>query len=311
MNNDIIILTPSFSHTIWGGDKLRTEFGYDEPGDDIGECWGISAHPRGDGCVSNGEFCGMHLSELWKDHRDIFGNVSGECFPLLTKIISAKDDLSIQVHPDDEYAGKNENGSLGKTECWYILDADPGSRIVVGHNAKTREELCDMIDGGKWDELIRYVEVKKGDFVQIEPGTVHAICGGITLLETQQNSDITYRLYDYGRLSDGKPRPLHLAQSKDVINVPARDTEFILTHDSSDEDVARLTSCRYYEVYRINCHDNLSVQFDKPFVLMSVVEGTGTAGGHEVKKGTHFIVPAEYGKLNLTGDLKIIASALP
>lgn len=311
--HDLIFLNPTFSHTIWGGTALREKFGYDEPGDDIGECWGISAHPQGDDTIAGGEFDGMHLSELWRDHREIFGGAEGDRFPLLTKIISAREDLSIQVHPDDAYAGAHENGSLGKMECWYILDAEPGSRLVVGHNAGSRKELCEMIDKGRWNELIRHVDIAPGDFVQIDPGTVHAICGGVTLLETQQNSDITYRLYDYDRLSGGKPRQLHLPQSKDVITVPSPDASDMVVHDTSDEDVIKLISCKYYEVYRIRsaAETELALDFDKPFVLMSVVEGEGSVGSHNVRKGTHFMVPAGYGQITFKGDMKIIASCLP
>ena len=326
-NDQIIFIKPAFSHTIWGGSSLREEFGYDEPGNDIGECWGISAHPKGDCEVSEGEYKGCKLSELWREHPGLFGrNASGgktgrgndsDVFPLLTKIISARDDLSIQVHPGDTYAAAHENGALGKTECWYVLSAGPGSRLVVGHNAKTKAELDEMIDSGRWDELIRRIEVKPGDVVQIAPGTVHSICGGVTLLETQQSSDITYRLYDYDRLSNGALRQLHIKQSKDVITVPSPDMTDIVTHDDSDEDVVRLVSCDRYEVYRINCRDNLAVEFERPFVLMSVIDGTGDLGKedgasmHSIKKGDHFIVPFGYGKLTMRGDLKIIASCLP
>ena len=309
--NGLIFLNPNFSHTVWGGDKLRTEFGYEVEGDDIGECWGISAHPQGDNTVRDGFYEGVFLSELWDKKRGLFGDVQGDRFPLLTKIISAKDDLSIQVHPDDEYAKVHENGSLGKTECWYILDAEPGSKLVVGHNAKTKDELIQMIDQGRWDELINSVEIKAGDFIQIDPGTVHAICGGVTLLETQQSSDITYRLYDYDRLQNGKLRQLHLDQSKDVITVPAPCVDDMIIHDTSDEEVVKLISCDYYEVYRILCRDELNVSLDKPFVLMSVVEGSGIIDSQPVKKGDHFIVPAGYGQIGMLGDMKLIASCLP
>ena len=309
MNKELIFMKPTFSHTIWGGTALRDKFGYDEPGDDIGECWGISAHPQGDDLIDGGSYAGLHLSELWDRHRELFGGVTGDRFPLLTKIISAREDLSIQVHPNDEYAGIHENGSLGKMECWYILDAEPGSRLVVGHNARTRDELIDMIDGGRWNDLIRHVDIAPGDFVQINPGTVHAICGGVTLLETQQNSDVTYRLYDYDRLSNGKPRQLHLQQSKDVITVPSPDAADMIIRDDSDEQIAGLITCEYYEVCRISCSGGMSASFDKPFMLMSVVDGHGTIDSHPVKKGTHFIVPAGYGTLNMTGEMKQIGRA--
>ena len=194
MERPILFLNPVFKQMIWGGSKLETEFGYEIPGDKTGECWAVSAHPNGDCVVREGIYEGKTLSFLWQEHRELFGNIGLDRFPLLTKIIDAKDDLSIQVHPDDAYANVHENGSLGKTECWYVLDCPEGAALVVGHNASTREELKSMIEEGRWGELIREIPVKKGDFIQIDPGTVHAIKGGLMILETQPNSDITYRV---------------------------------------------------------------------------------------------------------------------
>lgn len=304
-------MKPAFAHKIWGNAKLRDDYGYDEPGNDIGECWGISAHPHNETSVADGIYAGMSLSGLWRDHRELFGDVQGDEFPLLTKIITAGDDLSVQVHPDDAYASIHENGSLGKSECWYVLEAEPGSRLAVGHNATSREELADMINSDRWDELIRYTDVAPGDFIQIPPGTVHAIGGGVTLLETQQSSDITYRIYDYARLCDGKLRPLQTEQSIEVISIPALDISESIQHDTEADELVCLESCEHYEIYRIRCHDALTVDFDRPFVLMSVVEGLGSTGDRTLKKGDHFIVPSGYGKIPLTGDIKIIASCLP
>jgi len=151
----ILFLEPVFKEMIWGGNRLRSLFGYDIPGEDTGECWAIGAHQNGDCVVKEGIFKGKTLSRLWKEDPYLFGNEEGDRFPLLIKIIDAKDNLSIQVHPDDAYAQVHENGSLGKTECWYILDCPEGAELVVGHNAKTKEELTEMISEGKWDEFIR------------------------------------------------------------------------------------------------------------------------------------------------------------
>ncbi|MDE7297629.1 MAG: mannose-6-phosphate isomerase, partial [Lachnospiraceae bacterium] len=132
---EVIFLEPVFKEMIWGGTRLREDFQYEIPGDHTGECWAVSAHPNGDCTVKSGRFQGESLSRLWKEHRELFGGEEGEVFPLLVKIIDAKADLSIQVHPDDAYAKEHENGSLGKTECWYILDCDPDAKIVIGHHA--------------------------------------------------------------------------------------------------------------------------------------------------------------------------------
>ncbi len=215
-----LFFEPVLQERIWGGEKLSS-FGYELSSDHTGECWAFSAHPNGPSIVKNGTYQGLSLADLWKEHRELFGNLEGETFPLLTKILDANDDLSVQVHPDDHYAKEHENGELGKTECWYIIDCEEDAELIFGHNAKSKEELDKMIDEGKWEDLLRVVKIKKGDFFYVPSGTVHALCKGTLVLETQQNSDTTYRLYDYHRKdAAGKERELHLGKSKDVIQVP-------------------------------------------------------------------------------------------
>lgn len=308
----ILFLKPVFKQMLWGGNKLNSEFGYQIPGDDTGECWAISAHPNGDCVVREGIYEGKTLSELWKEHGELFGDLDLDRFPLLTKIIDAKDDLSIQVHPDDAYAGEHENGSLGKTECWYVLDCPRDAALVVGHNASTREELQNMVDQGRWGELIREIPVKKGDFIQINPGTVHAIKGGLMILETQQNSDITYRVYDYDRLTDGKPRQLHVKQSIDVITVPAPSAEDSVrfVDDLPKNVMNELISCDYYMVWKLDVTEPVTVEQKYPFLNMSVIEGEGLVNGQMIKKGDHFILTAGIGEVSLRGDMKIIASTV-
>ncbi len=317
-NPQPLFLNPAFAHTIWGGTRLREDFGYDEPGDDIGECWGISAHPNGDCTIKGGAFDGKKLSSLWIEHPELFGNSTGadkgyDRFPLLTKIIDAKADLSIQVHPDDEYAAKNENGSFGKTECWYVLDCPDNGTLVIGHNAKDKNDLNDMIKNGRWSEFIREVPVKKGDFIQIDPGTVHAIKGGIMLLETQQNSDITYRVYDYDRLQNGKPRQLHVDQSIDVITVPAKPAAESVKNfaDTPKNAVTELYSCKYYTVSKVSVYGELSFVNKAPFLCVSVISGGGELNGNHVNKGDHLILPAGYAKIILKGKMELIISSLP
>ncbi|TPB32722.1 mannose-6-phosphate isomerase, partial [Burkholderia pseudomallei] len=151
---------------------------------------------------------------LWSNHKELFGNMPGDKFPLLTKILDANDNLSVQVHPDNEYAKENENGELGKTECWYIIDCDDDAEMIFGHNAKSKEELEYMISNNKWSDLLKRVKVNKGDFFYVPSGTIHALCKGTLVLETQQNSDTTYRVYDYDRVdSNGNKRELHVDKS--------------------------------------------------------------------------------------------------
>lgn len=309
MNSELIFLKPVFKSMIWGGDKLKKDFGYDVSGDNIGECWAISAHPNGDCEVISGEFRGLKLSELWENHRELFGGEKGDRFPLLIKILDAKSDLSIQVHPDNEYARLNENGSLGKTECWYILDCEKDTTIIIGHNAKDKKELADMIHGGRWNELIREIPVKKGDFFQIEPGCLHAIKGGTVILETQQSSDITYRVYDYDRLQNGKPRELHIDKSIDVINAPFTPPSFKRTLTEKNGYTAeRLIKCEYYTVEKITTCGKAEIDMDKSFLNISVIGGSGTVNGISIKKGSNFIVPSTCEKLIFEGDLEFIVS---
>ncbi len=305
---EIIRLIPVFKQMIWGGNKLRDIFEYPVDTNNVGECWGISAHPNGDCIVSGGAYDEQNLSQLYRNHRGLFGNVESEVFPLLTKIIDAKSDLSIQVHPDDEYAAANENGSLGKTECWYVLDAEPEATIIIGHNAIDSYEVADMIHGKRWKEFIREIPVKKGDFFQINPGTVHAIKGGTLILETQQNSDITYRVYDYDRLSDGKPRPLHVDKSIDVIKAPFDNEASEYGRTTISNGVERLVSCEYYTVWKLDVDGEMEFAPDGEFHLVSVTCGAGTINGEEIKKGDHFIVPHNYGKMEFEGQMELIIS---
>lgn len=307
VNKEILFIEPIFKENIWGGNRLNQEYGYQIPSNTTGECWAVSAHENGDCQVASGELAGKSLNELWKNNQELFGNIGGDKFPLLIKIIDAKDDLSIQVHPDDKYAKVHENGSLGKTECWYILDCKENQDIVIGHNAKTKDELISMIDNKEWDRLIRNRPIKKGDFLQINPGTVHAIKGGTLILETQQNSDITYRLYDYDRLTDGQPRELHIDKSIDVITVP-----FVEEGIQKDQETAsqckKLISCDYYEVYKFEVTQKEEFVQDKLFLIMSVIEGEGKINDKIIKKGDHFILPYQFGSYSLVGNLTIIAS---
>ncbi len=309
---ELIFLEPVFKETVWGGNKLREVFGYDIPSDHTGECWGISAHKNGDCLVASGTLAGQHLSDLWREHKELFGPTADRAeFPLLVKIIDAKADLSIQVHPDDAYAAVHENGSLGKMECWYILDCEPGTTIVIGHHAKDAQEMRRMIQEKQWSRFIREVPVKKGDFFQIDPGCVHAIKGGTLLLETQQSSDITYRVYDYDRLSDGKPRQLHVKQSMDVIKAPfdpgARPKPQVVK-EGPEGSKTHLITCSRYACFKVDVNTCWEEDFGGDFTNVSILEGEGRVDGISVKMGQHFIIPAGYGTCQFEGKLSFIFS---
>ena len=315
---DLIFPTPIFHEKIWGGRKLADDFGYEIPDGPIGECWAISAHPNGDCAISGGAWDGMRLSELWDQHRELFGDVEGDRFPLLIKIIDAKDNLSVQVHPDDAYAAEHENGSLGKRECWYVLAADEGTQIVIGQRAHDRAELAGMIDEGRWDDMLNLVPCHVGDFFPIEPGTVHAIQGGTLILETQQSSDVTYRVYDYDRVGDdGKPRELHIQQSLDAVDYAAQAPASGEVTAPEVDGVTELMECPNFVVDRVRVAGEKDVAQPWPFLCVSVIEGSGTVCAseagvtHEIARGTHFVAPAGCGELSFVGDMTLVTSHLP
>lgn len=310
----IIELVPVFKEKIWGGRKLETEFGYEIPAGPVGECWAISAHPAGDDEIASGEYAGKTLSWLWDEHRELFGNCEGDRFPLLVKIIDAKDDLSIQVHPDNDYAAEHEDGSLGKKECWYVLSAEPGQTIVVGQRARSREEFAQMVEEGRWSELLNEIPIKAGDFFQIDPGTVHAIKGGTVILESQQSSDVTYRVYDYDRKQDdGALRPLHMQQALDVIDydrAPLTSGEVEL---AGPVTTLEQNECYTVDLVRVGEDGNaaeLVVETPHPFTCISVIEGEGIVNGREVKKGTHLLALSACDTLELSGTMQVVLSYL-
>lgn len=306
-----LFLDSVLQEKIWGGDHLK-EFGYDLPSDKIGEYWAISAHPNGVSTIKNGPFSGVNLDELYETHRELFGDSKKAVFPLLTKILDANDWLSVQVHPDDTYGLANE-GELGKTECWYIIAAQPGAEIIYGHNAKNKAELRQMIESGEWDQLLTKVKVKAGDFFYVPSGTMHAIGKGILILETQQSSDTTYRVYDFDRKDDqGKLRELHIDKSIDVLNFgePANTTA-VVTKTSNLVNTSYVSNTFFtVEKWEISG----LAKFDKTaaYTLCSVLDGQGiltVAGeGYPVKKGDHFILTSDIASWELDGQLMIIAS---
>lgn len=308
---NLIFLEPIFHEKIWGGTRLKTNFNYEIPSVRTGECWAISAHKNGDCKISNGKYAGVLLSELWENHRELFGNIEGEQFPLLTKILDASDDLSVQVHPDDEYGLKHE-GEMGKTECWYILDADEDAELIFGHHAQSKEEFVQLIEEGKWDNLLRKIKIKKGDFFHVPTGTIHALKKGTLVLETQQSSDTTYRLYDYDRLGDdGMPRPLHLKQSIDVATIPHIEAKLNYeTIKMGESLLTNFVTCDYFTTSKWDIRGTFTSAHTKPFTLVSVLDGEGLFNDTKIVKGQHFIVPSYIKALTIEGNVDLIVASL-
>lgn len=309
-----LFLQPVFKERIWGGTALKQEFGYDIPTDKTGECWAISAHPNGPSVIENGPFAGQTLDKLWKEQPELFGQPKEEVFPLLTKILDANMDLSVQVHPDDTYAKVNENGELGKTECWYIIDCKEDADMIFGHNAQTKEELVQMANEGKWNNLLRRVKIKPGDFFYVPSGTIHALCEGTLVLETQQSSDTTYRVYDYDRRDDqGNLRELHLKKAIEVTTVPHQAVASNPTVESKgDVTITTFVQSDFFSVYKWDVSGSGSFSANENYLLMSVLKGEGSLVCHgetySLAKGTHFIVPVGMGEFEINGECQIMVS---
>lgn len=309
----ILKLNPVFKDYLWGGTKLRDEYGFKSSLDKLAEGWMLSCHKDGENTVLNGEFEGKTLTEVVKIHPEYLGKNGNqfEYFPILIKLIDAKNDLSVQVHPDNEYAMRVEN-EYGKTECWYILDCDDDAELIYGFNRTiSSDEFKERIADNTFLETVNKVKVKKGDLFFIEAGTLHAIGKGILLAEIQQNSNTTYRVYDYGRLgADGKPRELHVEKAIDVTNCtpPTRSTnpegELVSANGYKSQ---LLTRCDLFNVEKVSVTDYYTTIADEnSFVSVLVTDGNGMIDEIEINKGDSLFIPANYGEFTVTGKTELI-----
>ena len=304
----ILFLEGKFSEKIWGGLKLKTEYGYSIPSDKTGEYWAISGMEGASSVIKNGDFKGESLRNIYTNNRNLFGNSEEKEFPLLVKIIDAADDLSIQVHPDDEMGARLEN-SKGKTECWYILNENPAS-IIFDLKVDSKEAAIKLIDQRKWDELLKEVPTKKGDFFFVRAGTVHAIKKDSLILEIQQASDITYRLYDYDRKdSDGNLRDLHLEKSKEAIKINKEEDQIQTLYGEGFEGKI-LTSNEYFDVREFKIKKEAQFTRENPYLLESVIEGAGEIEiddkAYPIKKGDFFLITNAAKDYKIKGNLTII-----
>lgn len=314
----LLQLKPALKDYLWGGSRLKTDFGFETDLQTVAEGWMLSCHKDGENIVLNGKYSGKTLSEVVEaEGRSILGTngAAFDFFPILIKLIDAKKDLSVQVHPDNDYAMRVE-GEYGKTECWYILDCDEGAELIYGFQKEiSKAEFQKRIEDNTFLEVVNKVKVHKGDLFFIEAGTLHAIGSGILLAEIQQNSNTTYRVYDYGRLgADGKPRPLHTAKAIDVTKCvpPAHATrpEGERLHKDGFS-IQKLTSCNLFTVYCVDVKAAYTGSADeKSFVSLLITEGSGTLiCGDEslsVKKGDSFFLSANSGKFTVNGAVQLI-----
>lgn len=296
-------LTPPIKDYLWGGTRLKTEYGYPSDKDIAAEAWVLSCHKDGSSVVANGELAGKTLPEAlaeWGDEAIGEKAAAFPYFPLLIKLIDAKDRLSVQVHPDNDYALRVE-GEFGKTEMWYVVDCEPGAQLIYGFNQTlTKEELRRRIEEDTLPEVCNFVPVKKGDVFFIQAGTLHAIGAGILIAEVQQNSNTTYRVSDYGRLgADGKPRPLHVDKAVDV-TVP---TPPAIPYGAIGEvtavdggSVRALASCELFTADLLNVDGTVIVGKADSFVSLLCLDGeaklTGEGTELTLKKGVSVFIPA-------------------
>lgn len=293
---------------IWGGRKLE-KFRQNLPKGKIGESWDVFSSQLKSNKVINGKFEGMTLESLIKQHKDklIGKKIDAEKFPLLVKIIDANQDLSVQVHPDDKYAIKNED-SLGKTELWYVLEAEDDAQIVVGKkNSCSKEEFLDKIGTKDVEDCLQKVNVSAGDVYFIESGLIHAIGEGIMLVEIQQNSDITYRVYDYDRNRD-----IHIEEAKQVINFKLKgEKRFGNTEKNNGNEITKYVSNKYFSIEKIHISNKYKDKSDEErFYIYTCVSGKGKIQKNnrveEINYGDSILIPASMGNYEITGNLEVL-----
>lgn len=311
-----LLLKAPLKDYLWGGTRLIDEFHFESDKEIAAEAWMLSCHKDGDSIVRNGKFAGMTLQQAIELlGKDALGKKAANFnyFPILIKLIDAKDRLSIQVHPDDEYALFHE-GEYGKTEMWYVVDCDEGAQLIYGFNQNiTQGEFLERINNNNLSPVCNYVPVKKGDVFFIEAGTMHAIGKGILIAEVQQNSNTTYRVSDYGRLgADGKPRQLHIKQAVEVTNTqkptkPYGDVGDITLYPFGT--VRELASCEYFNTELINLDGNVGIYDNDSFISLLVLNGevslSYTGGMMRLKKGDSVFIPAGL-KISLCGAAEIL-----
>ena len=321
--NNPFFLKPAAKDYLWGGNRLNDDMAKGIDLTPLAETWECSTHKDGISIVASGEYEGMDLLSVIKTHPEMLGSHpdSKDGLPIMVKLIDAKSDLSLQVHPSDEYASLHENGQRGKTEMWYVLDADPGSKLIYGFNRamdenKVRKALLDK----NIEKYLRHVEVKKNDLFYIEAGTVHAIGAGVLLAEIQESSNLTYRLYDYDRVDkNGKIRELHIDKALEVANLnsskePRQPLRVLRYTPGCAKEL--LCRCKYFEVYRMlinteRCRSMVDFKSDElSFRILLCTDGCGSIRyddkSYDFFKGDCIFVPASSVDIKIHGQAQFL-----
>ena len=295
---------------LWGGMALQKAFDLsDEFGNGVGQAWAFSAQEGASSILISGEYTGWTLLDLWRERPDIFKSNEKD-FPFIISLVAPEDNLSIQVHPGDDAAGKL-GLSHGKNEAWYFLSAESDASIVYGHNARDEADLQRYVANGQWNELVRRMPVKTGDTVYIPAGTLHALCGGCVVYEIQQSTDITYRFYDYGRQDEqGKTRPLQLKDAIECLKYDDAEAEAhpaAQTHHFSGFTETVLIQNNSFTVRRLDLEGQCTLHYSG-YLLCTVIEGAGSAGEENLKKGDSFLLPAGE-KFRICGRMTLLTTA--
>lgn len=310
-----LVFTPILQDRIWGGTKLRTDLGKDIPTETTGESWELSAVEGNVSVVKNGAFAGKPLTALLEEYPDaILGTAVharfGKQFPLLFKFLDAREDLSIQVHPNDELAKKRHN-SFGKTEMWYVMQADPGSRIIVGFNHKSSpEEYLEKLESKQLIDILNQVPAEKGQVFFLETGTIHAIGAGIVIAEIQQTSDITYRIYDWDRVdANGNGRQLHVEEALDAMNYNETDTQKQYTQEVNKSNA--MVDCPYFTTNFLPLNGTTAFSGNgESFRVYLCTDGEFTfdieGETYSFKKGDTVLVPAAVKAFTLVGNATLL-----
>ena len=316
---EILRLQPVGMDYLWGGTRLREEYGKKIAMTPLAETWECSVHPDGPSIVANGEYKGKTLTEVLEKHTKWIGTkVQNGEFPILVKFIDAKKDLSVQVHPDDAYARKHEQQN-GKTEMWYVIDADEGSELIYGFKHRVSEEILrKAVETGTLDKHLQKVEVHKGDVFYVPAGTVHGIGAGILIAEIQESSNVTYRVYDYDRVDkNGKKRAIHFDKAVKVMDMDiapdVKQKPRIVKHypGCSRELLCR---CKYFEVERIQVTKAFSFSvLEESFQVIMCLDGEGQIETMDENlkpvrfvKGRTMFLPAGLGRCLVVGDATVL-----
>jgi mannose-6-phosphate isomerase len=296
---------PIYKERIWGGNNLGKAFGRKLPGNCIGESWELSSHRNGTSIVANGILAGKTLNELMVEYKErLMGRkfTNKNHFPLLIKIIDAYDNLSIQVHPEDEYACRVE-GEAGKTEAWYVVNAKAGAQIVYGLKKDiTKEDFIKAVETKTIGNTLKMESVMAGDMIFIPAGMIHALLGGVMVYEVQQNSDTTYRVYDYDRVGDdGKRRELHIEKAIGVINFKQQ-----LGCNFRDDSV----NCPYFSMEKLAIQGEKIENTKEQFIIYSVTAGSGEIAYKDsiesLDAGETVLIPACLGDFIIKGNVELL-----